>query len=187
MPEESKSAKDVADKMIERLRTGKNIHDLFAEQVKTRILIQGKTMEQWKKHFTVKIPETPDINECRNLDMKIMALHEEAAFLKAMAEASHTLGKRSHDSAYREKFTSLVSEYKAENKKLPAKDTLETLAKAELDDIESGLSYSELSIKFWKEILEDLNFKRRVIENATINNSVEAKLAEKNINPKREY
>jgi hypothetical protein len=134
-------------------------------------------MEQWKSHFKLDIPESPTTEDCKVIDMKLMEMHQEAAFLKAMSEASLMLGKKSYDTDYRTKFTALVSEYKSTGKKLPAKDTLETLAKHELDDIESGLTYAELGVKFWKDMLGDLDYKRKIIENATINNSEEAKFA----------
>jgi hypothetical protein len=168
--------KEHVDKMTATLRRGKDIHEMFANTVRTSILIQGKTMEQWKSHFSIDIPDNPEIVDCKLLDMKLMEFHQEATFLKCMAEAAHTLGRKSYETQYREKFMALVSEYKELDKKLPAKDTLETLASNDLDDIETGLSYSELAIKFWKDILEDLNFKRKAIENITINNSVQAKL-----------
>ncbi len=167
--------KQIADGMLGELRKGKAIHDVFADAVATRILIGNKSMTQWVEHFKVKIPENPDTAMCKQLDMKLMELHQEASFMKAMAEAAHTLGRKSKDSKYREKFIALVNEYKTTEKKLPAKETLETIAMAELDDIDSGLSYAEMIVKFWKDMIEDLNFKRKIIETATINNSVEMK------------
>lgn len=177
MTEEVKvlSPKEQVDKMIGGLRKGKDIHEMFSNTIRTSILIQGKTMEQWRDHFSIDIPEDPNVTECKRLDMNLMELHQEATFLKCMAEASFTLGKKSYDTQYREKFTALVTEYNTDKKKLPAKDTLETLASNDLDDIQAGLSFSELAMKFWKDIIEDLNFKRKAIENITINNSVEAK------------
>ena len=169
------TAKEQSDKMIAGLRRGKDIHEMFANRVRNEILIQGKTMEGWKTYFTLTIPSNADVIECKILDSRLMELHQEATFLKCMAEASLTLGRKGYDSQYREKFAALVSEYRVEDKKLPAKETLENLAKNDLDDIETGISYSELAVKFWKDVLEDLNFKRRAIENVTINNSVEAK------------
>ncbi len=175
MTDATKNPKQTADAMIEGLRKGKSIHDMFSEAVESRILIGNKTMKQWVEYFKVKIPENPDTAQCKQVDMRLMELHQEASFMKALAEAAHTLGKKSMDSKYREKFISLVNEYKGTDKKLPAKETLETLAMANLDDIDSGLSYAEMIVKFWKDIIDDLNFKRKIIETATINNSVEMK------------
>lgn len=183
------SPKDQVDKMVGGLRKGKDIHELFANTVRTGILIQGKTMEQWQNYFSIDIPDNPDIMDCKRLDMRLMQLHEEATFLKCMAEAALTLGKKGYDTQYREKFTTLVSEYRTLDKKLPAKDTLEILASNELDDIQTSLSYSELGVKFWKDVLDDLNFKRRAIENVTINNATEAKanLNSYNLQNKKDY
>lgn len=169
------NSKEQVDQMVSNLRKGKDIHEMFANTVRTGILIQGKTIEQWKTYFTVKLPENPDVVQCKAIDKRLVELHEEASFLKSMAEAAFTLGKKSFDTQYRDKFTTLVSEYKSGDKKLPAKDTLETLVSHQLDDIQTSLSYSEVAVAFWKDVLNDLNFKRRAIENITINNSVEAK------------
>ncbi len=167
--------KDVVDGMIKSLRAGKDIHELFASTVRTGILIQGRTMEQWKQYFTLDIPDSPDTTDCKTLDKRLMELHQEATFLKCMAEATYSLGKKSYDSQYRDKFTALVSEYKQLDKKLPARETLEILASNDLDDIQTGISYSEVATRFWKDIIDDLNFKRKTVENIVINISVEAK------------
>ena len=169
------NSKEKADLMIENLKSGKVIHELFTNTVRTGILIQGKTMEQWAKYFGVKLSDNPDTGDCKTIDKKLVELHEEATFLKCMAEAAHTLGRKSFDTQYRDKFTTLVSEYKAFDKKLPAKETLEILASNELDDVETALSYSEVAVKFWKDVLEDLNFKRRCVENITINSAIAVK------------
>jgi len=177
--DKQKLAKQTVDEMIAGLRKGKDIHEQFAKAVQDRMMIQGKTMEQWRQHFAIKIPNNPDITACKQTDMKLMELYQEASFMKAMADASHLLQKKGYDTQYREKFQAKVSEYKTAGMKLPAKDTLETLARNSVDDIETGVVYSDLAVKFWKEILENLNYLRKIIENATINNSVEAKMTEK--------
>lgn len=168
--------KEQVDKMHLAIKRGKDIHNMFSETVRTGIIIQGKTIEQWQKYFELIIPDTPDTEDCKKIDTFLMKFHQEATFLKCMAEATHSLGKRGYETQYREKFSQLVSEYRQLDKKLPAKETLEVLASVDLDDIETGNTYSELAIKFWKDIIDDLNFKRRAIENLTINNSVQAKL-----------
>lgn len=171
-----KLAKQTVDEMITNLRKGKDIYEQFIQAVNDRMTIQGKTMPQWKEHFRVDIPDNPDINACKEIDMKLLELYQEASFLKAMAEAAATLQRKGYDTEYRNKFERLVAQYEGEKKKLPAKDTLENLAKKEVDSIESGLAYSDLAVRFWKEILENLNYIRKLVENATINNSVEAKI-----------
>lgn len=178
--DKQKLAKQAVDQMIGDLRQGKDIHEQFAQAVEDRMLIQGKTMKQWREHFRVKVPDNPDINACKAIDMVLMEKYQEASFLKAMADASHLLQKKGYDSQYRKKFEALVSEYKHGGKKLPAKDTLAALAAAKVDDVETGLAYSDLAVRFWKEILDNLNYIRKIVENATINNSVEAKVTQQN-------
>jgi uncharacterized protein YaaR (DUF327 family) len=179
--DQQKLAKQTVDEMVKDLRRGKDIYEQFYEAAESRLMIQGKTMVQWKKHFSVHVPQNPDISACKEIDMKLMELYQEAAFLKAMAEAAAALQRKGYETQYRNKFEALVAEYKATGQKLPAKDTLENLAKKTVDDIETGTTYSDLAVRFWKEVIENLNYIRKLIENATINNSVEAKIAERNM------
>jgi hypothetical protein len=171
-----KLAKIKVDKMITDLRKGKDIHEQFAQAIQDRMTIQGKTIEQWRNHFKIKIPDNPDIVACKAVDMQLMGLYQEASFLKAMAEAAALLQKKGYDTQYRERFEALVSQYRTEDKKLPAKETLEALARNNVDEVETGLAYAELAVRFWKEIVENLNYLRKIIENVTINNSVESRV-----------
>ena len=164
------------DRMLMSMRPGKDIYQDFSERAEEVINIQGKSLQEWRKVFHIKIPENPDIYECKQIGRQLMELYQEAAFLKAMAEAANILLRRGYESEYHKKFESLVAQYRAEDKKLPASATLETLAKQSIDDVESALAHSDLAVRFWKEILEQLNYNRKVTETITINNSVEAKI-----------
>lgn len=163
--------------MIKSIREGKELHEEFAKKLEEKMLIQGKTMETWKKHFQIKVPQMIDLTNSKELATQILELYQEAAFLKAMAEASSSLHRKGYETQYRQKFDALVETYKASGQKLPASNTLEILAKNDIDDVETGLVYSEVTVKFWKEILDYLNFIRKVLETATITNSVEARIA----------
>lgn len=157
------------------LDKAKEVHTSFSKYVHSEIKIQGKTMNEWYAYFSLEISDSPTIQECKELDIKLMRFHEEATFLKSMSEAIYSLGRKSYNSQYREKFTDLCASYKKSDKKLPAKDTLEILASQDLEDIDAGLIFSEVAVKFWKDVIEDLNFKRKSIENITILNATEAK------------
>lgn len=175
--------KDKADELLSKLLKGKEIHDLFAANMRKQLLINGKTMEQWEDRFKIKIPTddlTPAI--CRQYDYKLLELNQEASFYHAIAGAKLQMIKRGGDSTYRDKFFAIVQEYKEKNIKLPAAATLENLAKVETDDVESAQSIAEVERDFWSDILNHLSSCRKIIENATFNSSIEAKL---NVNANR--
>lgn len=174
---EATETKDVAaaTSMIDQLRTSKKLHDEFAQQFRHQYMIAGRLIKDWKQHFRVNMP--PDINTqiCQVIDSQLMELHQEATFLKAEAEARLTAQRSANQDKYRTKFAELVTEYKSSGQRLPAKDTLAALAEVDIGETKNATVHTEIELSFWKEILSDLTNCRRLVENATINLSVEAK------------
>jgi hypothetical protein len=166
-----------AEDLLARLLKGKAIHDKFAKDMREKLLINGESMDSWEDKFKITI-NTNDLNPaiCKQLDLLLLEHNQEVAFYHAVASAKSQMLKRGGDSAYRDKFYALVQEYKEGNKKLPAAATLENLAKVENDDIESAQSIAEVEKLFWSNILDHLTTCRKIIENATLNSNVEAKL-----------
>lgn len=171
------SSKDKADKLLEKLLQGKEVHDLFAESMKKNLLVSGQTMAYWEDRFHIKVQTdnlTPSM--CNQIDLRLLELVQEATFYYALASAKLLVLKQGNESTYRDKFFALVQEYKAGGKKLPAADTLEVLARVEMDDTNWAVSIADLEKGFWNNILEDLSSCRKIIENASFNNNTEAKL-----------
>jgi hypothetical protein len=161
--------------MLSSLRKGKNLHDGFAKKFRENYLIAGKQMKLWKDYFKVELP--PDLNPAliQEIGSKLMGLHQEASFLKAEAEARLSACQSTSDDRYREKYAALVAEYKSEDKKLPAKDTLIALTEHSISDIKNAITHAEIELAFWKEVLADISNSRKTVELATICMSVEAK------------
>jgi hypothetical protein len=155
-------------------RQSKELYECFTEEM-LEDSISGKTLEEWRKHFFITVP--PDLNPatCISMSMEIMELHQEASFLKAAAErAVHDL-KRGGTSQYRHEFSKLVGIYKSTNQKLPAKDTLATLAEKEVGDFRDAQSHAEADLAFWKEVLNHLGLCRKITEHAIMAIGIEAK------------
>lgn len=166
-----------AEDLLARLLKGKAIHDKFALEMRTKLLINEETMDHWEKEFKITI-NTDDLNPamCKQMDVILLNKNQEAAFFHAIASAKLQMIKRGGDSAYRDKFFALVQEYKDKGAKLPASATLENLAKVETDDVESAETIASIEKQFWSDILDHLTTCRKIIENATLNSNVEARL-----------
>jgi hypothetical protein len=170
-------AKAKADALLDKLLKGKQIHDLFASNMRNHLLISGQSLDDLEKKFKLKIQTdslTPEI--CKMYAFQLMNLNQEAAFYYAVANAKSQMLKRSGESTYRDRFYAIVQEYKTADKKLPANATLENLARIENDDLDSAEAIAEIEKRFWQDILDHLSSLRKLIENATFNSSVEAKL-----------
>ncbi len=166
-----------AEDLLARLLKGKAIHDKFAIDMREKLLINGDTMDSWEDKFKIRI-NTDDLNPamCKQMDVILLQHNQEVAFYHAVASAKVQMIKRGGDSAYRDKFYALVQEYKDKGAKLPASATLENLAKVETDDVESAETIASIEKQFWSDILDHLTTCRKIIENATLNSNVEARL-----------
>lgn len=164
-----------AKELIDQLRKGKKLHEEFSKNFNSLYKIAGKLMSEWKQYFKVKIPSDLNPQTCLSIGSKIIGFYQEASFLKAEAEARLAAYKSATDDKYRTRYAELVTEYKAESKKIPAKDTLAELASYDIGDIKNALVHSEIELAFWKEMLNNLNHARKTIENATIGLGIEAK------------
>lgn len=172
---EADKDKEAANSIINQLKKSKKLHDQFAEKFRTGYKVAGKLMSDWKKHFCIKLP--PDLNPqlAQAVDAQLQELHQEATFFKAEAEARLTAFQSANNEKYRNKYAALVAEYKSNGSKLPAKDTLAALAESETSELKDSMTHAEIELAFWKEILNDLSNTRKLLENATICLSVEAK------------
>ena len=126
---ENQTAQQKADILISKLMKGKEVHTIFAQQMKKELLINNEVMDHWERHFKLYIPTdnlTPSM--CKELSVRLIQLNQEAAFFQACATAKAQIVKRGTSAAYNDKFWSIVQHYKNEKKKLPAAATLETMA-----------------------------------------------------------
>lgn len=164
-----------SDQVVKSVEDGKELHDHFAKQFRKDYTVAGKTLGEWKSYFKVNVP--PDLNPqtCRDVDTKIMSLHQEASYYKAEAEAKHSILKASNANQYRTEFNAIVSEHRALGKKVPAAATLASLAEYATGTIKNAVAHSEIELGFWKEILSDLANARKIVEQFVMTLNIEAK------------
>jgi len=160
---------------LSQLKKGKVLHDKFAQEFEKEYLISGKIMSEWRDHYKLIMPPDFTPKVCQDIAIKLMELHQEASFMKAVCDARLRACRGASNIKYRKEFTELVSTYRAKGEKLPAKDTLAQLAEQAVGDIQDAVSHAEIELSFWKEILDDLANSRKLLENATINLASESK------------
>lgn len=165
-----------ADEILLSLKKGKSVYDAFATDFRTRYLIGGKTLAEWEAKFKIKVPSAASPAECKGLDIVLMDLHSEAIFHAASSKAVLQALKRGTDTEMNSRKTALVAEYNGKKEKLPAASTLESMVRAQIDDIDGAMMSAVIASAFWQDILEHLAFCRKLIENISINNGIEAKL-----------
>lgn len=173
---EKLTPKAQAEQMLTTLLKGKTIHEIFAENMNKQLMVSGRPIPFWEEKFRINVPTdnlTPAI--CKELDMRIMDLHQEATFLNAVATAKAQMIKRGSEASFNSKFWTIVQEHKDAGGKLPAAATLERMAGIDNDEVESALTIADIECKFWKGILDHLSTCRKLVENASMNIATELK------------
>jgi len=176
LSEKELKTKEKTDLLLEKVKEAKQVLAILAKQIDTDMLISGYPPSHWRQKFKITIPSdglNPGI--LKGLDVKLLELNQEAAFFQAIAQARMQLIKRGVDSTYYAAYASVVEEYKAKGGRLPAASTLETIAKIENSSLNSASTLAEIEFRFWKDILDHLSTCRKLVENASLNISVEMK------------
>jgi hypothetical protein len=140
------------------------------------IHISGQPIDYWIQKFRIKVPTdnlTPAV--LRDLDMILLDLHQEATFYLAVTTARAQMLQKGSNSSYYAKYIEILNTYRANGKRAPSADTLESMAKIDNEDVEAAATIIDIETKFWKSILDHLAMARRLIENASLNISVELK------------
>lgn len=165
-----------AEALAQKIKSGKALFRKLAEKLESELVFANQPIGHWKQYFKLPIPDG-DLNPIilKELDLKLMKLTEEASFLYSVANAVATMIKNGAESNYHSIFLGLVEEYKQSTGRLPAAATLENLARINNMTSDSASWYAELEAKFWKEMLDSLSAQRKIIENASLNISVELK------------
>src|SRR3990167_6841598 len=98
---DNKTSKERAEDLLFSLRSGKKTHDEFSHSFRTQYLIAGKTIEDWEVEFKIEIPVDLNTITCRDIDGKLMQLHQEASFHKATADAIMKALKKGSETEFR--------------------------------------------------------------------------------------
>lgn len=168
--------KNLTEDLIAQLKKSKQIHDNYAKEFKTRYTtFEGKRLDTLRKDFRVQIPPGLNPRLCLEINSQLNDLFQEATYYKDGAENRLAALKATCDGQFRDEFTKLVNEYKTTGQRLPAKDTLTQLAEYKISALKDALVHAEIEINFWKDVLSNLTNARKLIDNGTINLSVEAK------------
>ena len=167
--------KEQAERLMGHLNRDKAVHEIFADAFERQYSIYGKSPKEWRKHFRIEIPESPDVAQCKVIAAKIAALIQEAMFYYAAAEAQVDAINSGMSKEYNGAFNALVTEYKADGRSLPAAKTLEMMAQNKVIDLNGASENAKIIKNFWKRIIEGLTEVRKNLELATWNNSTQSR------------
>jgi hypothetical protein len=167
-----------SDNLFQKTQDGEDIFSAFSGRIQKNLLIFDKTIDEWWKHFGLRIDyDNLNPENCKELLKKIANLYQEASYYYSLASSSSDALESSQSSSHTEKYAEVVNSYRDKGEKVPAAATVDQLVRAEQDEIYNAIATSKITRNFFKTILDSLNTCRKTIDTATINSGIEAKLA----------
>lgn len=176
LPSPAEVAEDKAEELANKIKAGKAIYQALSAKLDEEMVFAGKKAEEWREELRLNIPNG-DLNPSilKALDVELMEKYHEASFYHAVAQAKASMIQQGAKNNYETIYIGIVEEYKKDGKRLPAATTLENLARIHNSEQDASYQYANIEVKFWKDVLDNLTNKRRLIENASLNISVELK------------
>ena len=138
--------------------------EAISSEIGGSYLVSGKTMNQWRSYFNIKLPDVLTPEELGKANAKLSNAINEASFHYAHAIIVEQSIRTGATDKFDDAFRSLVENYRQQNKKLPAEATLRTMAETGDMGIKSAIPTASANTKFWKTVNEGLQDQRRVFE-----------------------
>lgn len=172
---ETKKILPLAKKILLQLEKSKTEYDQLHKTANSSYHIAGKTILEWRNYFKIDLPPDATTQTIQSIDSKLVRLYQEAYDYKTSAVTCVRGIKSERAASFRLRYAELVQKYEDKGGKLPAKDTLTALAEAATADSDEMLMHAEMALEFWKDTLTRLSSCRKLVQDVTINLSVEAK------------
>lgn len=164
--------KEFIGKVRDSKETFNRVHDKFYAAYR----INGKTMPEWQDYFKVDIPKDISPIECIGMLAELAAKYHEASFHYASSGALDKAYGSEREKEYRKVYKRVTDERTGADKKTAAATTLATLADQEVQEFDDVIYNAQLTKDFWKSILDQLKYTFKVLNDITINNSLDLKV-----------
>lgn len=170
--DKEEEAKEFINKVKESKETFNRVHDKFYAAYR----INGKIMPEWQDYFKIDIPKDISPIECIGMLAELAAKYHEASFYYSSASALDKAYGSEREKEYRKVYRRVTDERTGTDKKTAAATTLATLADQEVQEFDDVIYNAQLTKDFWKSILDQLKYSFKVLNDITINNSLELKM-----------
>ena len=172
-----KSDDDTAKDFIERVKESKDTFNRVYDKFYKQYQIDGKTMPEWQEHFKVVIPKDCDVTKCKEILSRLGTLYHEASYYYSRSNALDKAYNSEREKEYRKEYKRTATEMTTDGKKLPAAGTLSALASEKVQEFDDVIYNSQLTKDFWNSIIKELQYTFKLVNDMTINNSLELKIS----------
>lgn len=150
---------------------------VLEEQLKDKLIVSGKTLAEWQdEFFSVNFSGTFTPLKCRRIGEQLFRMNQIASrFFSAASSRAHSIGEI-YSFSYRATYKKAVTESLAHAGKIPAATLIETITKADTDELAALVTVAELEKIFWRDVINYLTRARKQLENISMNNALMNKI-----------
>jgi hypothetical protein len=151
----------------------KQVQKAYLEQRKLLdddMVVSGKTVKQWKEELWIIVPiDALNPQLCMETNLAIMKAESIAFYEHAKAVMRAQILDKQASSAYYRAVDHIVTDFKGSDKRIPGAATLETMAEVASEVYKKVAIEGDNELKFWKNILDHLQFCKKIMEQAGFN------------------
>jgi len=137
----------------------------------------GKTLDAWASEMMLEKPsEKLDLCAIRTLELEMIEKLEKASNYLSVATAMLQAIEGGNEIKKKRLTTAIVEGYKTQRARRPAASVIESMADSQLEDTAAACIAAKIIKQFWKQRLDTLLHNQKILEQISINLSVEMKM-----------
>jgi len=137
------------DNVASSIEGAKEFNADLSEFLDKNLVIEGKTLRQWRKHFHVSFPEDINFSTLIQKSLEICKKHQEAAFYRDKENTQLAILEQAKINKYNSAYNQVRREHQETYGKRLAADSCKAAALLEIKDIEEALSNQKIVSEFW--------------------------------------
>jgi hypothetical protein len=151
-------------KLAEKIQGAREFCDGLEKHLKANLLIEGKTIIEWRNHFRVKF--TPDMTfaDIVALAADIADKYQEAGRMRDMHNFQLSILEQTKTDKYNEAYTGIQKEYEDKHKKRLAAEKCKVAAQMAVTSFDNAIATQKMVHSFWVGICNGLVELRKLLE-----------------------
>lgn len=151
------------DEIKQQVNQSQEFLNELQEYLGKSLLIEGKTMREWKRHFYIKIPDEITFPSVIILAAEVAQKYQEAASYRDEQTVQLTILEQTRADKYNEAYNKARTQSTKSGKPLAA-ESCKVAACLEVQEIESALSSQRVIRDFWTKTCDTLVEIRKLLE-----------------------
>jgi len=159
---------EIAEKLAARIIKGKQILDATEGKLLNNLKIEGKTLKQWAKELTIKMPkDSDDLQQLEATSTEIATAIQKAEYILAAFELQASVASNFHDEGFARRYVATMEAKKGEGRIAADKLRQMVLVDSTVDSSLAASQAARVVVDYFKRLVKGLEEARKGLENRT--------------------